>query len=256
VIGGAVLAALLLAPYVAATRRCRRWPAARTAAYVAGALVVSAAVSGPFDTAADARLSAHMLQHLVLASVAPALIALGAPVRAALGGLPRPAGRSLARALASRPGHLLARAPVAFGLAAAALLVLHLTPLFDVALAHPLAHAGEHAILFWTALLSWVVVLGVDPLPARPSGVAALACLSASMVAMAVVGAVYVSSDGLLFAHYAGPGALADQRLGGTIMWLGGVAILVPAAVGVAARALRREEARQVRRETLTGTRP
>jgi cytochrome c oxidase assembly factor CtaG len=222
----------------------------RAAALVAGAAALVVAL-GPLDGPADTRLSAHMAQHLLLVTVAPALLALGAPVRMALARLPRGGRRRVGRALRSRPAHLLARLPVALGLCAATLVAFHLPPLFGAALAHPAVHGLEHALLFWTALLVWVIVLGVDPVPRRAGAIAALAGLVALMIPMAAVGATYLGAGHVLFAHYAA-GGVADQRSAGTLMWLGGMAVLVPAAVAVAGRALWREEQRQRRREALS----
>ena len=221
----------------------------RALALAAGAIALGVAL-GPLDGPADARLSAHMAQHLLLVTVAPALLALGAPVRAILRALPRGGRRRLARALRSRPAHLLTSLPVALALSAATVVAFHLPPLFGAALAHPLVHDLEHALLFWTSLLVWVCVLGVDPVPRRAGAIGGLAALVALMIPMAVVGAAYLGAGHVLFAHYA-PGGPADQRSAGTIMWLGGMAVLVPAAVAVAGRALWREEQRQRRREAL-----
>ena len=219
-------------------------------ACLAGGLAALAVALGPLDAPAGARLSAHMAEHLLLLTVAPALLALGAPVRLALRVLPPRGRRALANGLRSAPARTLGRSPVAIAVSGAVVVAFHLPPLFGAALASPLLHGGEHAALFWSALVSWIVVLGVDPLPHRLGPIGALAALTAAMIPMAAVGAVYLGAGHVLFAHYAA-GGLADQRSAGTLMWLGGVAVLVPAAVAVAGWALWREEERQRRREAL-----
>lgn len=221
----------------------------RALALTAGAAALAIAL-GPLDAPADARLSAHMAQHLLLVTLAPALLALAGPVRLGLRALPRAHRQRLARALRSKPAHVLTRLPVALALSAATVVGFHLPPLFGAALTHPLLHDLEHALLFWTSLLVWVAVLGVDPLPRRAGAIGGLAALIALMIPMSVVGAAYLGASHVLFAHYAA-GGLADQRSAGTIMWLGGMAVLVPAAVAVAGRALWREEQRQRRREAV-----
>jgi cytochrome c oxidase assembly factor CtaG len=113
-------------------------------------------------------------------------------------------------------------------------------------------HAAEHAALFWTGLLFWVVVLAVDPVPAPPSPIARVAWMTALMTAMAVVGAWYSSAPGVLVEAYAGrPHALADQARGGALMWLGGAAVMLPALLAVAGAAMLAEERRQRRREAV-----
>ncbi len=250
---GALLVAGLLGPYLWAAHHVRRgWPPARTLAAVAGVLVLAFSVSGPLDAAADRTLTAHMAQHLVVATLAPLLVALSAPMRLLFAVLAPREGRALARALRRAPLSGLTATPVAILLPGAVLVVIHLTGLFGAALAHPWVHVLEHAALFWTALLGWVVVLGVDPVPARPGAIAVFVATSAWMIASAAVGAVYASATHPLFAAYAGrPGALADQHDGGTLMWLGGVAILVPLTLVLCMRALLAEERRQQRRDAL-----
>lgn len=249
--GAALVALALVAPYAWGVHRARRpWPVGRTLAFAAGAVLLAAAVGGPLDAAADRGLEAHMVQHLLLGMLAPGLLALGAPVRLALAALHRPGRRAVARALHSRPARVLTVAPVALALPVAALLAFHLTPLFALALAVPAVHALEHAVLFWTSLLAWSVLLGVDPLPVRLGAIGSLAGLTGLMIPMVAIGAVYLSADTVLFAHYAhAANALADQHRGGDVMWIGGVAILAPVTLALGARALLLEEARQRRRE-------
>ncbi|HVM02757.1 MAG TPA: cytochrome c oxidase assembly protein [Acidimicrobiales bacterium] len=76
-----LLLAVAVAAYVGAARRARRrWPPARTASLVAGAAVVAVALA--LD--GEARFTTHAVQHLLLGMVAPALVALAAPVTLAL----------------------------------------------------------------------------------------------------------------------------------------------------------------------------
>ena len=212
----------------------------RTVAFGLGALTLAGALFGPLDAAADHSLAAHMAQHLLVGVVAPALIALGAPMRLLLGALPTRDARRLVRLLRR------VRPVVVLPLSAATLLAVHLTPAFDAALRMPVLHALEHALLFWTALAGWVVLIGVDPVPHAPGAIGRLAWMTVTMTAMGVVGAVLVSAGHPVFAHYPG---LPDQRLAGTIMWIGGGLLLVPATVALCAHALWREEMLQRRRE-------
>jgi len=181
-------------------------------------------------------LTAHMVQHLLIATVAPGLIALSAPVRLALARLPRRGRHALADAMHRTSA--LAHPAVAVGLAVTALLAFHLTPLFGAALGDPILHGLEHALLFWTGLLAWMAILGVDPLPSTPGGVGALAALTAWMLPMAAIGAVWTTAPG-------------DRQAGGEVMWFGGLAVMGPAALAICVRALWLEEARQRRREAV-----
>jgi len=61
----------------------------RALAFLAGLGTVWLAIASPLDAFSGLLLSAHMVQHLLLMSVAPPLILLGAPFLPLLRGLPR-----------------------------------------------------------------------------------------------------------------------------------------------------------------------
>src|SRR5207247_1927243 len=105
--GPAVTVALLLAELAAlgaayglGVRHVRRWPAWRTGCF-GGGLVALVVALVTMDGLADASLTGHMVQHLVLVFVAAPLIVLGSPVALALRATRRAARRVTgARALA------------------------------------------------------------------------------------------------------------------------------------------------------------
>jgi putative membrane protein len=244
----------LLYAYGVATAR-RPWPWWRTAAATA-ALALLAVALGPLDAGADRRLADHMAQHALVGVLAPALLALSAPVRLALAAPSPTRRRAIAALLHARAPRLLLRPEVAVTLAAATVALLHLPGAMDAVERHGALHALDHAALFWTATLAWAAVLGVDPVPAAPGPIGLLVAAAAWMAPMALVGAAYANADHLLVGAYAAAGdTVADQRDAGTIMVLGGPLLLVPFALGAAARALWLEEDRQRRRERAEGTR-
>ncbi|HEU0318213.1 MAG TPA: cytochrome c oxidase assembly protein, partial [Solirubrobacteraceae bacterium] len=138
---------------------------------------------------------------------------------------------------------------------AAAVLVTHVPAVYDAALRDPFAHGLEHAVYLWTALVFWAPVVAADPLPHRLSPVGALGYLLAAMIPMSAVGAWLISSDAVAYSPYVaaarrlGVSALADQRTGATIMWLGGTLVLVGATLAAAWTSLVREERRARARE-------
>lgn len=248
----AVPAAVALLAYLVGARRARRWPVLRVASFALGGVALAVALSGPLDGAAAQRPAAHMVQHLLIGTLAPALVAAAAPVRLALAALPGSGRRALGRALRGRLAHALGRAEVAVPLAVVVFVLAHLPVVVDAALRSGLMHAGEHALLFYTGLLLWVVVLAVDPVPAPPSPLARLVWLTVVMIAMSAVGALYSSAPHVLVAGYASvPDALGAQQAAGAVMWVGGGVLLVPAMVATVFLAMVREEALQQRREAL-----
>jgi cytochrome c oxidase assembly factor CtaG len=82
-------------------RRGRAWPRARTACFLAGLVVLVVDLYSGIGTEADARLSVHMIEHMVICVVVAPLLVAGAPVRLALYSLPRKGRRRLARCLRS-----------------------------------------------------------------------------------------------------------------------------------------------------------
>jgi len=249
----AVVLGLLYAAGVA--RSSRPWPWWRTAAAMAAAALLAVAL-GPLDGAADRHLHDHMTQHVLVGVLAPALLALSAPVRLLLATVAPPRRRAIG-ALLHRPALRALLTPgVAVTLAASAMVALHLPVVLDAVERHPVLHALDHAVLFWTATLAWAALLGADPVPAAPGPIGLLVAGAAWMVPMALVGAVYANADHLLVAAYAAAGdSLASQRDAGTLMILGGPLSVVAVALGAAGRALWREEDRQRRRERAEGSR-
>ncbi len=75
--------------WVAHRTRGQELPLWRAACFVAGVVSLWIAVASPIDALDDYLLTAHMLQHFILMSVAPPLMVLGAPTVPLLRGVPR-----------------------------------------------------------------------------------------------------------------------------------------------------------------------
>jgi putative copper resistance protein D len=213
------------------------------------------ALASGADAYAGELLSAHMVQHMLLTLVAPPLLLAGAPVTLALSALPTAPRQSLARALRSRTVRWATCPPVALALFAAALVGTHVPVVYDLALRSPVAHVGEHALYLGTALLFWAPLVGSEPLPHKPSPALRVLWLLLAMPPMALVGVALLSADTVVYVPYADAArtldgsALADQRLAGTIMWIGGKLVLVAAVLVIGWAALLREERRQAARD-------
>ncbi len=253
-----VLLALLLAAglaFAAAARRRARWPRRRTAAAVAGLAALGLAMAPVVDERAGALLSMHMVQHALLALVAAPLLVASAPVRLALGTLPRAPRRRLARLLHGRALRALARPLPGLAIFVVALAVVHLPPVYEAALRAPLVHAATHALLLWSAIALWVPLVGADPIPRQAGAVTRVGVLIAAMAAMGALGAALAALPRLAYPAYAAPtialghDPLADQVLAGGIMWVGGMVVVLPALLALAWRALSAEERAQLARE-------
>ena len=250
------LLAITAGVYLFGVRRARRdWPVRRTSAFVAGLLMLAFALLSGIDRYADELLSVHVVQHLLLMLVAPALLLWGAPVRLGLTAAPSRGRAVLGAVLSSRVVRVLGRPFVGFTVFSLVVLATHLTGLFEFALEHPLVHAFEHALYFWAGVLLLAPLIAADPLPRRPGPVARFCWLMGAMVAMAIPGALLTFAPTVRYAFYVKPAralgrsALADQHLAGAVMWVGGGIVMFALALGVAMSAMLAEERRQQRRE-------
>jgi len=200
------------------------------------------AIASPLDEAAEALLSAHMVQHILLLTVAPALLLLGDPLLPLLRGLPDAWRRSLVAPLLRWRSlraavHWLLHPLAALLLSSVIFWSWHLPTVYQLALRVPAIHLVEHASFLAGGLLFWYpVVLPWPGRPRWPSG-AMIPYLLAADVQNTVLAAVLTFSDRVLYPSYqfhsraTEAAALADQVLAGVIMWVPmSVVYLVPAA--------------------------
>jgi cytochrome c oxidase assembly factor CtaG len=214
-------------------RRGRRWPRGRTACFLAGLAVLVVDLYSGIGTEADTRLSAHMLEHMVLWVVVAPLLVAGAPVRLALYSLPRNGRRRLARCLHSPAVAALTSPLGSVSLFSAVLLITHLPAVYGAALSNDYLHATEHWLYLIAAAVVWAPIIGVDPLPHRPGPRARVACMLACMVPMIVIAVWLGGASHPIYGRYVqalGTSALDDQHVAAIIMVAGGLpAFAVPA---------------------------
>ena len=239
--------AALAALYVAAVahgnrtnRSRRRWPRRRTVCFLAGLAVAGIDLCSGIGTQADSRLSAHMLEHMIIWLIVAPLLAAAAPVRLAFYSLPRASRRRLAQCLRSRAISTLTGTLGAVSVFSLVLPLTHVPAVYGLTLTNQYAHEAEHALYLITALLVWAPLIGADPLPHRPSARRQIACTSLCMVPMLLIAVWLALAPHPVYLHYLavlGPKALHDQRLAATIMWAGCLpAFAVPAVARAAQR--------------------
>jgi putative membrane protein len=219
VVLGVGLAAAL---YAGAARRVRVRPveAGRFLGALAALLV---ALNGPLHDLSDGYLfSAHMVQHLVLTLVVPPLLLTGLPA----GMLDALLAPVLARRFTAVLARTLTRPLPAISLYAVALIRWHLPAPYNLALEVHGWHVVEHLVLLATAVIGWWPIASpsrrLPPLPYAGQ----LLYLFVFGMPMTVVAAMITAAERVLFPFYAaaprmfGLAPLADQRLGGVIMWV------------------------------------
>ena len=205
----------------------------RDASFFAGLAVIVLALNSPIDSYADDLFWVHMIQHILLLTVAPPLILLGRPWPRMWRALPlhmrTTVGRTLKRARWTAPIRALARPLPAWLLFNLTVVLWHIPAAYNATLTSNILHQLEHAMFFFFGLLFWARV--IDPGPLRPRLVwpVRVGYTAAAMVVGWLLAIVLVSVAHPLYAHYAtlasrpgGISAMTDQQLAGGIMWVPG----------------------------------
>lgn len=197
-------------------------PTTQIQIFLLGTLTLFIALVSPLDALGDDYLlSAHMVQHLLLALAAPPLLLLGTPRW-----LLRPAvsfqlGRSIGR-LVTHPLFAFMSFNIIFAL-------WHVPRYYEAALQDQTIHIIEHITFFGAATLTWWPVFSpLDELPALPQGGQVLYLFFQSLPA-SILGAVITFADTPLYPTYASAprvwadlSVMSDQQLGGLLMWIPG----------------------------------
>lgn len=209
-------------------------------AYLGGLAVVALAVASPLEAHTGARLSVHMVQHVLLVGVAAPLIAVGAPLPTLLWALPDGPRRWLTprwrRAASHSAGAGWARwAAAALVLQVAALWAWHAPVLYEAALASEVVHALEHASFLLTSVVFWWAVAGARH---RTSGGGAVVAVFVGALPATALGALMTLAGRPWYPVHARQSrtALEDQQVAGVVMWgFGGIAAVVAAVALFAA---------------------
>ena len=108
-----------------------------------------------------------MIQHMVLAMLAPIFLALGAPVTLALRTLPPKPRHWLVAALHSKIAKVLSFPLVSFGLYVATPFALYFSGIYRLTLEHEWVHDLTHVHFILIGCLFFWPLIGLDPLPGR-----------------------------------------------------------------------------------------
>ena len=215
----------------------------RLLVFTAGLTTLWLAIASPLDAFSGLLLSAHMVQHLLLMSVVPPLILLGAPLLPLLRGLPRKFARDgvgpfLTWSALRRAGNMIIYPPTSWLVMAVTLCAWHVPAAFDLALRSPAWHKLEHACFLGAFLLFWWPV--IRPFPSRPQWplwAVPFYLLAADLLNTALSAILTFSEHGLYPTYLSAPRlfgttALSDQSCAGVIMWVpGSLVFLIPAAL-------------------------
>ena len=239
-----VVSALYLRGWMAArVTRPHELPVWRACCFAGGIASLWLALASPIDALDDYLLSAHMIQHFTLMSVAPPLIVLGAPMVPLLRGLPRIVVRVVMKPLFRMErlrtlAGFLTHPVVAWLAMNVAYLGWHVPAAFELTFRSDRIHDFEHLCFFVTSLGFWWVVLQPWPARTRWPRWAIIPYLLTADVLNTVLSASLAFSGRVLYPSYAQAvrisslTAMQDQIAAGAVMWVfNSVVFLVPAVL-------------------------
>jgi len=191
-----------------------------------------------------------MIQHLLLIMVAAPLHAMGAPLdllERATTGRTHTVVKSV---LGSKVAEVIGHPATGFLLYAVMVPMAHLTSLYNYTLTHDLAHDNEHLAFILVGYLFWRPVVAIEPSrhPLHPG--LRLLYLALAIPVDTFTGIALISAAHEMFPYYNsfsrswGPSLVSDLHFGGSIMWIGGDALMAFAMIPVAAQWVRDEEER------------
>jgi len=183
----------------------------RYMAFGAGIVLALVAVISPVATVGtDYLLSAHLLQNVLVAEWAPALLVLGVPPE-------------LARRIAAVPGvRTLTRPLVSLPLWIGTYALWHVPALYDAALRHPPLLRLEHLAYLAAGLLLWWPVIQDEP-HRMPTGARAAYLFAAFLFASPLALLLALLPDSIYGFYETSPrlwglDPLTDQQIGGIVM--------------------------------------
>jgi putative membrane protein len=226
------------------SRTIHPWHAA---SFLCGLFAIWLALASPIAAYDHHFLTIHMIQHLLLMSIAAPLIVLGQPLIALAHGLPSSLGeavdRGLRRTTMRRLGTMLVTPVWCWMAATMALVVWHVPAALTLTMQSNAWHTVAQASFGVTGLLFWWPV--VQPWPSVPAPQwSTVLYLFLAMLPCDVLSAFLVFSDRIAYSTYVSmPGhtslsVLEDQEIAGALMWTVVTLVYLTAGTIVATRLL------------------
>jgi putative membrane protein len=220
-----------------------QFPVWRLAAFLAGLVTIWIAIGSPLEALDDVSLTVHMVQHLLLAAVAPALLLLGAPELPLLRGLPQLLARRVVSPFLRLPftrkfGHLVSDPTICWLVFTLALIAWHVPAVFELALHWEWLHKFEHASFLGAGVLFWWPVIQPWPsTPRWPQWSIPLYLFAATLPCDALSGFLSFCDRVVYPSYISAPRVFAlspleDQQCAAALMWVAVTVIfLVPAVL-------------------------
>jgi putative membrane protein len=229
----------------------------RVGSFLLGLFFIWLAMASPIAALDHELLTIHMIQHLLLMTLAPPLIWLGAPLKPLLHGLLRGFGNVMRHCFRSPPIQRLGRAvahPAICWLAAAATLVgWHIPSSFALGMRSGQWHTIEHVSFLASGLLFWWPVIKPGQGASNGAEWPILLYLFLATLPCDILSGFLVFCDRVVYPTYLssargiGFSALEDQQCAGAVMWTCVTLVYLIAGTVFAARLLSPETSGQCR---------
>ncbi|WP_051325110.1 cytochrome c oxidase assembly protein [Candidatus Solirubrobacter pratensis] len=226
----------------------RAAPVGRLVLWCTGVLCLFIALISPVDAIGEQLASVHMVQHLLIADLAPICLTLGLTKW-----ILRPATRRIQRLehAAGPFGH------PAFGVIAyvGAMWLWHVPAMYNAALEHSVIHVLEHLSFGAAGLLYWWHLLSPIRSRMRLGGLGPILYMASTKVLVGFLGVLLAFSPTLLFDFYDvngtrwGLSPIDDQHVAGLVMALEQSIVMGIALAYLFARMLAESEAEDQRAE-------
>lgn len=232
----------------------------RAASFALGLLFIGIATASPLAALDHRMLTAHMIQHLLLMTIAPPLILLGMPVKPRVSDSSQRFLQAIGRPLRSAPmqrmGNALTHPALCWFAAAGTLIVWHIPSIFMLGLRSQTWHGTEQASFLATGLLFWWPVVQPWPSASKWPESSILLYLFLATLPCDILSGFLVFCDRVVYPFFLssrqsfGLSALEDQQCAGALMWTCVTVVYLIAGTVFAARLLspHRSEARSILR--------
>lgn len=202
---------------------------ARLASFCMGLVLVILTVFGPLAAYSNTFLTAHMIQHFILITIAPPLLLAGAPLTLLLVASGRGRrDRWLYPILHARWFHAFTNPLLGVVLFAVIPLGWYVTPAFQQSLTNPWLHHLSYALFLFAGIHYWWPVVGGNPSRWTLSHPVRVLYLFALVPIHAFLGSIFYEPSRVMFEELSavprtwGPSPLLDQQIAGAMMFIVG----------------------------------
>ncbi|MDQ7018636.1 MAG: cytochrome c oxidase assembly protein [Robiginitomaculum sp.] len=199
--------------------------------FLAGMAVVFLALQSPIDPMAERLFSLHQVQHILLRMLGPMLITLSWPEGVFIAGLPTLVRRRVLAPMVSNGGvrsvfRFLSRAPVAFLVFLVSLYFWQIPAIHNAAILNDALHYVMHITMLAAGLLFFYLMFDRRDTPAGIPYPVRILMLIGTAVSNTLIGSITTLKTVVVYTAYDVDGRLfgllplADESIGGYIMWM------------------------------------